>query len=251
MADDLVFMMTRHVNSEVTNKYWIESCGRIRKLWPDVKIVVIDDNSNYDYVTTCAEKENIEIVQSEYPGRGELLPYYYFYKNKYGKKAVIIHDSLFIIKEFNLDIHNVKFISTVPHYWDSPEHEIKMIIDSNMENSAELINFYNENKEKWALSFGVMSIITYEFLEILEIKYKFFNLLGVVKNRFDRICLERIFGLICHYEYPELIYDNNIILNLNYYTDINTFDAYINAINMYGYDLNNIDRPFIKVFTGR
>jgi hypothetical protein len=212
--------------------------------------VVIDDNSNYDYVTNCAE-ENIEIVQSEYPGRGELLPYYYLYKNKYGKKAVIIHDSLFIIKKFNLDIHNVKFISTTGHYSNSPEPETEMIRQSNIKYSAELIKFYNENKEKWALSFGVMSIITYEFVEILEKKYKIFNLLSVIKNRFNRMCLERIFGLICHYEYPELIHDNNIMPHLNLYYDGKTFDYYTNLVDQHGYDLDIIDTPFIKVFSGR
>jgi hypothetical protein len=44
------FIMTRHVNSELTNNYWNHSVKLLRTFYPDKKIVIIDDNSNYDYV---------------------------------------------------------------------------------------------------------------------------------------------------------------------------------------------------------
>ena len=42
---------------------------------PNTKIVIIDDNSNKDLVKSINEYSNIEVVESEYPGRGELLHY--------------------------------------------------------------------------------------------------------------------------------------------------------------------------------
>jgi GR25 family glycosyltransferase involved in LPS biosynthesis len=42
--------MTRHVNSEKTNNYWNNSILCIRRFYPDVKIIIIDDNSNYEFV---------------------------------------------------------------------------------------------------------------------------------------------------------------------------------------------------------
>ena len=77
------FIMTRHVNSEKTNNYWNNSIRCIRRFYPDTKIIIIDDNSNYEFVKADYEYKNIEIIQSEYKGRGELLPYFYFYKNRY------------------------------------------------------------------------------------------------------------------------------------------------------------------------
>ena len=66
------FIMTRHVNSDKTNNYWNQSIKCIRRFYPNIKIVVIDDNSNYDFVKAQYEYKNVEIIQSEYKGRGEL-----------------------------------------------------------------------------------------------------------------------------------------------------------------------------------
>ena len=77
------FIVTRHVNSELTNKYWNHCVKLLRTLYPYRKIIIIDDNSNYDYVKSEFNYKNLEIIQSEYFGRGELLPYYYFLKYKF------------------------------------------------------------------------------------------------------------------------------------------------------------------------
>lgn len=98
MTDLYGFIMTRHVNSELTNKYWNQSVKLLRTFYPLRKIVIIDDNSNYEYVKSDCEYKNVEIIQSEFPGRGELLPYYYFLKYKFFQNAIIIHDGVFIHK---------------------------------------------------------------------------------------------------------------------------------------------------------
>ena len=43
---DYGFIITRHVNSEKTNKYWNNAIICIRTFYPQKKIVIIDDNSN-------------------------------------------------------------------------------------------------------------------------------------------------------------------------------------------------------------
>jgi hypothetical protein len=50
------------------------------------------------------------IINSEYHGRGELLPYYYYLQNKFVDKAVIIHDSVFINKYIHLDVDDYKLL---------------------------------------------------------------------------------------------------------------------------------------------
>ena len=40
------FIMTRHVNSEKTNRYWNHAVRCIKRFYPFRKIVIIDDNSN-------------------------------------------------------------------------------------------------------------------------------------------------------------------------------------------------------------
>ena len=99
---DFGFIILRHVNSKQTDFYWKESYKCIRKLYPKQKIIIIDDNSNYKLVSKF-KTENCEVVQSEYPARGELLPYFYYARNPWFSRAVIIHDSVFIKKKVPIE----------------------------------------------------------------------------------------------------------------------------------------------------
>ena len=46
------FIITRHVTSEQTNKYWNQCVKLIRTFYPLRKIVIIDDNSNQTFIKT-------------------------------------------------------------------------------------------------------------------------------------------------------------------------------------------------------
>ncbi len=242
-VNDCIFIILRHVNSHLTNNYWKESYKCIRKFYPDIKIVIIDDNSNKKYLNDDdIILTNVEIINSEFPARGELLPYYYLYKKQLAKKAIIIHDSIFIQKKIKFeDVKDVKFLWHHGHYFDNIKDEKKQLLSLN--NSDSLRKLY-DNKNGWLLSCGVMSVIEYDFLKQMELKYNFFNLLNVVKTRHDRMCLERIFGLVCHALKPELFKNPSIygIQHENSYTFYN-----------YMYDTINkeLKKPIVKVFTGR
>ena len=60
------FIITRHVNSELTNQYWNHSVKLINTFYPETKIVIIDDNSNIDFVKAEFEYKNLEIIKSEF-----------------------------------------------------------------------------------------------------------------------------------------------------------------------------------------
>ena len=104
--NDFGFIITRHVNSENTNRYWNHSIKLLRIFYPTKKIVIIDDNSNTNFLKADYEYSNVEIIQSEFPGRGELLPYYYFIKNKFFENAIILHDSVFFHKRIHFELLN-------------------------------------------------------------------------------------------------------------------------------------------------
>ena len=97
------FIITRHVNSEKTNRYWNHNVKLLKTLYPLIKIVIIDDNSDHNFVKPEFSYKNVEVIHSEFPGRGELLPYYYFLKHKFFTNAVIIHDSVFLHKRINFE----------------------------------------------------------------------------------------------------------------------------------------------------
>ena len=65
------FIILRHVNNELTNKYWINCYNCIREHYPE------NDSSNYIFITD-EKLYKTTIINSEYSKRGELLPYYYY-----------------------------------------------------------------------------------------------------------------------------------------------------------------------------
>ena len=242
------FIIIRHVNSEKTNNYWIECYKSIRQFYNN-KIIIIDDNSNYEFIKFDELKMfNYEIVQSEYNTSGEILAYYYFYKNKYFEKAIIIHDSVFIQKYIDFNkFNNIKYIWHFTHDWDIEEEELDLLKSLNKNKVNELIEFYY-NKDKWYGSFGTQSIIDYTFLEKIVNKYDLFNLIDIINDRKKRMNFERIFGLLCCYENSILKDDPSMLGIIHHYIHWGyTYEAYLNEKNtsiLEKYEL-------IKVWTGR
>jgi len=205
MNNKIGFIILRHVNSELTNQYWIYCYQSIRKYYPEQNILIIDDNSNYQYITPI-ELHKTNIIQSKYPKRGELLPYIYYLQNKFSETAVILHDSVFINKYINFEVYKYKLIwEFEQNKWDNIEDETKMI---KIFNDNELLTFY-ENKNLWKGCFGGMTIITYDFLKFINDKYSLIKLVDYVLERNNRCSFERVLGCILqkHYKKETLLGD--------------------------------------------
>lgn len=226
------FIFTRHVTNELTNKYWIRCYKSIRRFYPKNTIVIIDDNSDYYFVTPEILTNTI-IIQSEYPGRGELLPYYYYSRNRWFDTAVIIHDSVFINASINLNVDKYKFFWYFLHHWDTDQICIQLL--QVFENS-EIIKFY-KNK-KWLGCFGAMTIITHNYLSFINNIYDFSLLLPVIKTRDDRKNFERIIACLLqkHHKLSVMLGD-------------------IREYSIWGITFNNLhilkNKPVIKIWSGR
>ena len=172
MDNNFGFIVTRHVNSVKTNMYWNQCVKLLRTLYPMKKIIVIDDNSNYSYVKAEFDYENVTIIQSEYPGRGELLPYYYFLKNKFFENAVIIHDSVFFHKRISFE--NLTNINVLPlWFFHSDKENIEntkriaknlknyILLDKKLNKDIDVLAFFNNkfSNDIWFGCFGVQSYI--------------------------------------------------------------------------------------------
>ena len=130
MIKQIGFIVLRHVNNESTNKYWIKCVNSIRQYYPENHILIIDDNSNYEYITEHTLYKTT-ILNSEYPKRGELLTYYYYLHNKLFDIAVIIHDSVIVNKYIDMSVEKYKFLWEFEHNWDQIEDETIMINNFN------------------------------------------------------------------------------------------------------------------------
>jgi hypothetical protein len=253
--DNYGFILTRHVNSEKTNKYWNNCVKCLRSLYPFRKIVIIDDNSNYNFVKADFDYKNIEIIQSEFPGRGEILPYYYFYKKHFFQNAVILHDSVFIHQRILFEKLNGCKVLPLWYFNKDRENINRTMAITNVLNQKFSIqqkltfndNVMGLNYDKWFGCFGLQSYIQYDFLNYIEKKYAIFKLLNVVKNRCDRCCLERIFGIIFAIENPKLLKNKSLFGDIfHYQTWGYTYDNYEKDFRM-----KKLPRLTIKVWTGR
>lgn len=251
------FIITRHVNSEQTNKYWNQCVKLIRTHYPLRKIIVIDDNSNYNFVKADHDYKNTEIIQSEYPKRGELLPYIYFLRYKWFDKAVIMHDSVFIHKRVPFEKILCPVLPLWHHGYDKENLHNLLRICSKLKNNLYLKNKLNGNEvnilgfnknDHFNLCFGVQSFITLSFLEMLEAKYKITNLISAINNRTDRCGLERIMGLLFCQEYSKLIHIGSLFGEI-----FNHHMAFGYNYNQYLDDFKNrkMYGAFVKVWTGR
>ena len=249
------FILTRHVNSEQTNKYWNQSVKLIRTFYPLRKIIVIDDNSNQDLVKADFAYKNITIIQSEYPGRGEFLPYFYYLKYKWFPNAVIIHDSLFIHKKIAFETFNMPVIPLWHHSYDKENLDnllrLSSVLNNNQILTKKITNNFNIlglNSDAFNLCFGAQAYIKLGFLEHLQHKYNISKMVNVIHNRPDRCSFERILGLLFCQEYPKMLK----ICSL--FGDIFThYCAFSYNYRQYKEDLKKgrVIPPFVKVWTGR
>ena len=250
-----VFIITRHVNSEKTNRYWNRCISTIRIYYPKNKIVVIDDNSNYEFVVKLCKDDNVQYIQSEFPGRGELLPYYYYYHHRWHSKAVIIHDSIF----FHYRIPFGKINLPVCPLWhftaDTENVDNSMRIIHGLKNGAIIRKMLKNDQTvkilgkspEWNGCFGIQSMITHECVQNLQNKFNFLNLVHFIHNRPDRCCFERIFACMIYSQYPALKKCPSIFGSIfNYLHFGYSYEEYINDVNN-----RKINKPVIKVWTGR
>lgn len=239
--DQIGFIILRHVNSELTNQYWIHCYNCIRKHYPENMILIIDDNSDYRYITNKGLYKTLTI-NSEYPGRGELLPYYYYLQYKLFDTAVILHDSAFINSFIDFHVDKYKIIWDFEHNWDQIEDETKMI---NMFNDKSLLEFY-EDKNKWTGCFGCMSVITHDFLESINTKYDISKLLDCVLTRYNRSSFERVIACLLQKECQV----NVLLGNIHEYVYKCTSGCRSWGITFHDKDLYE-NMPIVKVWTGR
>ena len=227
------FIMLRHIMNESTNNYWMHCYDCIRLFYPEYPIVIIDDNSDYKYISDKVLYKTT-VINSEFVGRGELLPYYYYLTNKFFDTAIIIHDSVFINSHMDFTVNTYKLIWEFEHDWDQVDDETRII---RIFNDVELLDFYNK-KELWKGCFGGMSVITHDFLNIVNAKYDISKLLCCVLNRYNRCSFERVIACLLQ------IVDKNISLLGNIHKYCEWGILYRNK------DEHN-ELPIIKVWTGR
>lgn len=134
------------------------------------------------------------------------------------------------------------------------ERELALFGSLNPDTSSQLIDKYNSGQ--WCGSFGCMAAINHSFLVEINDKYNLENLIDYVGCRKNRMCLERVIGLIFHYENTP---NNSICPSIfgdifNYANEYSNSRAFRYSYQHYVTDkLSGIihEAPLIKVWAGR
>jgi hypothetical protein len=245
--------------SETTNQYWNKCIQSIRRFYPAniFKIVVIDDNSNQDFLKEDHPYRNVTIIKSEFPARGEILAFYYLYKYRFFQKAVIIHDSVFFQKRIRFD----RFVMPVLPFWHFSDNlyenkEGTLSLVQRLRHREKLVDCLTQNSEffsahTWTGCFGLQCFITYQFVSLLHAKYNLFSLLQVIRSRRERCCMERVMGILFVAEYPLLKRVPSLFGNIYSYEKWGlSYHEYQEILRK----KNNSDiskKPLVKVWTGR
>jgi hypothetical protein len=236
------FIILRHVNNSITNEYWKECYRCIKQNYPKNRILIIDDNSDYNYISNLP-LDNTMVIRSEFPKRGEFLPYYYFLKTRFCETAVILHDSVFIKKYINFNVKNYRILwHFEKESISDPEsfHSQKNMI-LKMDNSK-LIHFYNtKDTGLWQGCFGAMSVITYDYLKQIDSEFRISCLIPHILCRNDRCAFERVLACLLQINYKS----RSILGCIHTYCKWGlTYDEYLTMkYNKY--------LPVVKVWTGR
>jgi hypothetical protein len=239
----LGFVIVRSVRDRQTGFYWLEAIRCIRRLHPDVPVVVIDDNSDPRFVRNDLKPKNCLIVMSEFPGCGEMLGYYYYWRHKWFETAVVIHDSVFIQEKIDYVAEckgGVRFIWHI----ETKVFDDVPLEEAYLKKTANQYSALYEEKDMWKGCFGVMAVVRHDFLEKIRI---FFDLVPHVSNRRQRSAMERVFAVICFYHNPLLLQDPSVMGDIHGYP------------HGWGYTFSNYQkekgwRPMpaiVKVWTGR
>ena len=243
-VDTLGFIILRNVINSMTNEYWKECFKCIRRFYPTNRVLIIDDNSNKQFVTNDA-LNNTMIIESEFPKRGEFLPYYYYLRTNFCDKVVILHDSMFINKYINFAalVNDYKFlIHFGKKYINDPESLPSQLNLLRALNNSTLNHFYNKkDQDAWSGCFGAMSVISYNFLKEIDDEFRLIQLIPVITKRIDRCAFERIIGCILQCKHKNSSLMGHEVLNCDWGLNFIKYKNY-----MYNYRL-----PIIKVFTGR
>lgn len=249
--NELSFFITTSVTNEIHN-FCLNACiAHIRANYKEEEIIIISDNSTPDLMKIDKQYLNLRIIESEFKGAGESLFPYYYHKLKPSRKAIYIHDSMFLLEPIDLtfikNFKTMKFFLSFPHKFRMREQDDFI---RKLRNGNEIIAHTNTNN--WVGCFGGACIIALDYLNYLQEKYDITCLVNYINCRVNREVYERILGAILSYE--EQTKDNLSLLGdmYDYFgryptNDFHNIYVYVNHFNI----IKEQKIPLLKLNFGR
>jgi hypothetical protein len=262
MTNDVSIYMTTTIRSRDNLTMLIHALSYARNHYKTEPIIVISDGSNKlilsdDVVEHLIKRFNVVIkkipVNSDLSCSGELLRlYYYLQADKPTTWAICLHDSQLINSRFVIPNNEpYQFLFSAPHRYNAPLDELNIITRLN---DPGLVKLYL-NREEWFMGFGAQCVVKHEFLKEIDKRYPAFfkSFIQSINTRTDRMCCERITGVVFHslhrsrrtmfgdiFEYAKSLPNGSWGYSLRQFTnDLADNNRFLNAL------------PTIKIWVGR
>jgi hypothetical protein len=215
-----------------THKNILYNCiNSIYKYHPGIDIVVIFSNLSDESLVTEIKKDYPSLIyeSSILNISADMLALFYYKLNKYFKKAIVIHDSVEVLSQFNItDINDIKYIWYATNHileWNKikePETDFnkknniivhddlnKYIINNIIINDdfKKYCQYIYMSKEKWSVCVGPCYIITYDFLNKLDSDTNIIHLMMKMHDKRMRMAIESLLSIACQYSLRQEIHD--------------------------------------------
>lgn len=198
------FVMLRCVRKPAFAAYYKHSYACIRKYYPDIPLLIVDDHSLPSLIDAKFDlaMEYTTIVHSEFPpGCGEALFYYYYLHHHEFDMAILLHDSVFVNRPLNFlgNVKNFKILWTIRKKIGEQPRDQKRIIGS-LDKPARLLHFHDHQRKHWDAAFGGMCVVTHNYLQSIHQEIDIEKLVRSVSTRYHRMSFERVIGcILCFY----------------------------------------------------
>ena len=196
------FIMTRCVRSPTHNELWRENYRCLRRHFPTAPIVIIDDYSDLTQVDQNFRMTNAAVIYSELPpGKGEILPYYYFYHRRPFYKAVILNDAMLLQRREPLwsaiqSTSDFRYLWYFDDFRDNELEEQLYLISALKAKHQDRLRDLHTRAGLWTGCFSSASIMTWDFVSHLHHTYGLLDMVPAIEGRKDRMGLERVMGLL-------------------------------------------------------
>lgn len=233
MANSFGFIIASCLEKE-EHKNALKECIDSIRLFHSEHIVVvfslISDKALVDSIMEQYPTVTFELNHSE-EYAAAVLVYKYFYEKKYFSTAIILQDSMKLLKkiDINTSFSNVQYLwhfTNHRKHWHSivePQtdynllHNIKTHDDLVLhycthELATDAFREYCKNiyyqKDKWVGVFGFTSVITHAFLCDMQHKTHFIDIIQLMSSNRNRRAAESLFPLACQFTLGSEIHDS-------------------------------------------
>jgi hypothetical protein len=252
---DFGVIILRCVRDAEHDLYWQECLACVRRVYgPYTDVIIVDDGSDPTLLSLDPADANTKIITigPELRGRAEYLPLLIMWRDRPFRRALILHDTMFVQNAIPAD--STRFHFTIPStlYREAHEADVYKLLSALRGDTSALKALYAD-PALWHAWFGAAGVVTLNDIDTMHNAFGFFDsrVSDTITSRNMRSALERVAALVCFTTgVVRLSNCSNFGVFTNGYVEHgknSTWESYTGAVESVKRSWSSI----VKIFTGR